>query len=104
MTEKAFMYITGPNVVKAVTGEEITHEGLGGGLVHNQKSGVAHFLASDDKEALDTLKKLLSYIPDNYLQDPPYIDTGDPIDRKDDSLRDVVPTDPSKSYDVLDII
>lgn len=104
MTEKAFMYITGPNVVKAVTGEEITHEGLGGGLVHNQKSGVAHFLASDDKEALDTLKKLLSYIPDNYLQDPPYIDTGDPIDRKDDSLRDVVPTDPAKSYDVLDII
>lgn len=104
MTEKAFMYITGPNVVKAVTGEEITHEGLGGGLVHNQKSGVAHFLASDDKEALDTLKKLLSYIPDNYLQEPPYVDTGDPIDRKDTSLRDVVPTDPSKSYDVLDII
>lgn len=104
MTEKAFMYITGPNVVKAVTGEEITHEGLGGGLVHNQKSGVAHFLAVDDKEALDTLKKLLSYIPDNYLQDPPYVDTGDPIDRKDDSLRDVVPTDPAKSYNVLDII
>ncbi|MDI6860605.1 MAG: carboxyl transferase domain-containing protein [Caldisericia bacterium] len=104
MTEKAFMYITGPNVVKAVTGEEITHEGLGGGLVHNQKSGVAHFLASDDKEALDILKKLLSYIPDNYLQDPPYVETNDPIDRKDISLRDVVPTDPTKSYDVLDII
>ncbi len=104
MTEKAFMYITGPNVVKAVTGEEITHEGLGGGVVHNQKSGVAHFLAKDDKEALDTLKKLLSYIPDNYLQDPPYFETDDPIDRMDESLRDVVPTDPTKSYDVLDII
>ncbi|MBC7194136.1 MAG: methylmalonyl-CoA carboxyltransferase [Caldisericia bacterium] len=104
MTEKAFMYITGPNVVKAVTGEEISHEGLGGGLVHNQKSGVAHFLAHDDKEALDTLKKLLSYIPDNYLQDPPYVETDDPIDRMDESLRDIVPTDPTKSYDVLDII
>ncbi len=104
MTEKAFMYITGPNVVKAVTGEEITHEGLGGGLVHNQKSGVAHFLARDDKEALDTLKKLLSYIPDNYLQDPPYFETDDPIDRMEESLRDVIPTDPTKSYDVMDII
>jgi len=104
MTEKAFMYITGPNVVKAVTGEEITHEGLGGGLVHNQRSGVAHFLAGDDKDALDTLKKLLSYIPDNYLQDPPLIETDDPIDRIEEFLRDVVPTDPSKSYDVMDII
>jgi len=104
MTEKAFMYITGPNVVKAVTGEEVTHEGLGGGLVHNQRSGVAHFLAGDDKDALDTLKKLLSYIPDNYLQDPPIIETEDPIDRIEESLRDVVPTDPSKSYDVMDII
>ncbi|MGB9750175.1 MAG: acyl-CoA carboxylase subunit beta [Caldisericia bacterium] len=104
MTEKAFMYITGPNVVKAVTGEEVTHEGLGGGLVHNQRSGVAHFLAGDDKDALDTLKKLLSYIPDNYLQDPPVIETEDPVDRIEESLRDVVPTDPSKSYDVMDII
>lgn len=104
MTEKAFMYITGPNVVKAVTGEEISHEGLGGGLVHNQKSGVAHFLASDDKEALDTLKKLLSYIPDNYLQDPPIFDTNDPIEREDESLRYIVPDDPSKPYDVKDII
>lgn len=104
MTEKAFMYITGPNVVKAVTGEEISHEGLGGGLVHNQKSGVAHFLASDDKEALDTLKKLLSYISDNYLQDPPIVETDDPIDRMDESLRYVVPDDPSKPYDVKDII
>lgn len=104
MTEKAFMYITGPNVVKTVTGEEISHEGLGGGLVHNQKSGVAHFLASDDKEALDTLKKLLSYIPDNYLQDPPIFDTNDPIEREDESLRYIVPDDPSKPYDVKDII
>lgn len=104
MTEKAFMYITGPNVVKAVTGEEISHEGLGGGLVHNQKSGVAHFLASDDKDALDTLKKLLSYIPDNYLQDPPTFDTNDPIEREDESLRYIVPDDPSKPYDVKDII
>lgn len=104
MTEKAYMFITGPNVVKAVTGEEITQEDLGGGLVHNQKSGVAAFLATDDKEALDILKKLLSFIPDNYLQDPPIIDSDDPIDRVDESLRNVIPDDPSKPYDVKDII
>ncbi len=104
MTEKAYMYITGPNVVKAVTGEEISHEGLGGGLVHNQKSGVAAFLATDDKDALDTLKKLLSFIPDNYLQDPPMIETNDPIERVDETLRSIIPEDPSKPYDVKDII
>lgn len=104
MTKNATMYITGPNVVKAVTGEEISHTDLGGGLVHNQKSGVAHFLAGDDKDALDTLKKLLSYIPDNYLQDPPNAECDDPIDRIEDSLLDVLPDDPSKPYDVIDII
>ncbi|NLI55835.1 acyl-CoA carboxylase subunit beta, partial [bacterium] len=104
MTKNATMYITGPNVVKAVTGEEISHTDLGGGLVHNQKSGVAHFLAGDDKDALDTLKKLLSYIPDNYLQDPPNAECDDPIDRVEDSLLDVLPDDPSKPYDVIDLI
>ncbi|HDH63216.1 MAG TPA: methylmalonyl-CoA carboxyltransferase, partial [Firmicutes bacterium] len=104
MTEKATMFITGPNVVKAVTGEEISQEELGGGLVHNQKSGNAHFLAKNDEDAIEITKKLLSYIPDNYLQEPAIVETGDPIDRADDELRDIVPTDPSKSYDVKDII
>ena len=104
MTEKATMYITGPNVVKAVTGEEISHEGLGGGLVHNQRSGNAHFLAKTDEDAIEITKRLLSYIPDNYLQEPAVVETDDPIDRADDELRDIVPTDPSKSYDVKDII
>ncbi len=104
MSEKATMYITGPNVVKAVTGEEVSHEGLGGGVVHNQKSGVAHFLASDDRQAIETARRLLAYLPDNYLQDPPVAQTGDPPDREEESLREVVPVDPSKSYDVLQVI
>jgi acetyl-CoA carboxylase carboxyltransferase component len=104
MSEKATMYITGPNVVKAVTGEDISHEELGGGTIHNQKSGVAHFLADDDRQAIETARTLLSYLPDNYLQEPATVDTGDPIDRMTEGLRDVVPADPSKSYDVLEII
>ncbi len=104
MTEKAMMYITGPNVVKAVTGENVTHEELGGGLVHNQKSGVAQFLASDDKEAIETAKRLLSFIPDNYLQEPPVYDSNDPTDRKTPELINAVPTEPNKAYDVKEII
>ncbi len=104
MTEKAMMYITGPNVVKAVTGENVTHEELGGGMVHNQKSGVAQFLAPDDKSAIETAKKLLSFIPDNYLQEPPTYDTEDPVDRKTPELINAVPTEPNKGYNVKDII
>ncbi len=104
MTEKAMMYITGPNVVKAVTGENVTHEELGGGLVHNQKSGVAQFLASDDKKAIETAKRLLSFIPDNYLQEPPEYESDDPTDRKTPELIDAVPTEPNKAYDVKEII
>ncbi len=104
MSEKATMYITGPNVVKAVTGEDVSHEGLGGGTIHNQKSGVAHFLAADDRQAIETARQLLSYLPDNYLQDPPAVESADPLDRAEASLREAVPVDPSKSYDVLQII
>ena len=104
MTKHAMMYITGPDVVKAVTGEVVSHEDLGGGLVHNQKSGVAHFLAEDDKEAIEKLKILLSYLPDNYLQTPPFVETGDSIEREIPDLIDVVPTDPNKGYDVKEVI
>jgi len=104
MSEQATMYITGPNVVKAVMGEEVSHEGLGGGLVHNQRSGVAHFLAANDEEAIRTVQALLSYIPDNYLQEPPAGPAGEEPGAGDPALREVVPTDPTKSYDVHEII
>ncbi len=104
MTKHAMMYITGPEVVKAVTGEVVSHEDLGGGLVHNQKSGVAHFLAEDDKEAIEKLKILLSYLPDNYLQTPPFVETGDSVEREIPELIDLVPADPNKGYDVKEVI
>jgi acetyl-CoA carboxylase carboxyltransferase component len=104
MSEQATMYITGPSVVKAVMGEEVSHEGLGGGVVHNQKSGVAHFLAADDEEALGTVRRLLAYIPDNNLQQPPLAASSDPADRSDPGLRDLLPADQAKSYDVHELI
>ena len=105
MTRKSStMYITGPAVVKSVLSEEVTHEQLGGGLVHNQKSGVAHFLAPDDVGAIETVRQLLSYIPQNYRERPPQSVSADPVTRLEPALRDVVPADPNKPYDVREII
>ena len=104
MTEKATMYITGPNVVEAVTGEKVTHEQLGGGIVHNEKSGVAHFLAKDDEEAINMVKVLLSYLPDNYLQDPPVVETTDSTERETPSLLQIVPEEPNVPFDVKEVI
>lgn len=104
MTEMATMYITGPDVLESVTGQKVSHEQLGGGVVHNQTSGVAHFLSKDDRAALELLKKLLSFLPDNYLQEPQAIANQDPLDREDESLRQIVPANPVKSYDVKQVI
>jgi len=105
MTRKSStMYITGPAVVKSVLSEEVTHEQLGGGLVHNQKSGVAHFLAADDESAIQGVKELLSYLPQSYREKPPKVESSDPITREDVSLRGIVPADPNKPYDVREII
>lgn len=104
MTEIATMYITGPDVLELVTGQKVSHEQLGGGVVHNQLSGVAHFLSKDDRAALELLKKLLSFLPDNYLQEPRAIANQDPLDREDESLRQIVPANPAKSYDVKQVI
>lgn len=104
MTETATMYITGPNVVEAVTGEKVTHEQLGGGIVHNEKSGVAHFLAKDDEEAINTVKVLLSYLPDNYLQDPPFVETDDSTERETPSILEIVPDEPNVPFDVKEVI
>ena len=100
----AHMFITGPQVIKAVTGEEIDFEGLGGAMVHNSKSGNAHLLAQNDEEALILVRKLLEYIPQNNMEDPPLVDTGDPPDRMDYELDSIIPSDPKKSYDVHDVI
>jgi acetyl-CoA carboxylase carboxyltransferase component len=98
------MYITGPDVIKAVTGEEVTHEELGGAHVHTTKSGVAHFAFDTEAECLRQVRRLLSFLPGNNTEDPPWQDTGDPPDRQDVSLRSLVPEDPRKPYDVKEVI
>jgi len=100
----SYMFITGPNVIKAVTGETIDFEGLGGATVHNSKSGIAHFICEDEKECILKIKRLLTYIPNNNLENPPVIDMGDNPDRQNEVLKKIVPNDPKKSYDVRDVI
>lgn len=98
------MFITGPQVIKAVTGEEVSPEALGGARVHTSVSGVAHFWAANEEECLDQVRELLSYLPSNNLEDPPVIACDDPIDRTEPRLRRVVPTDPTKAYDIHEVI
>lgn len=100
----SYMFITGPKVTKEVTGEDVTFEDLGGAEVHASKSGVAHFIVNSEEEAIYLVKKLLSYLPQNNMQDPPIIDTKDDPERRDEELNYMVPTDPSMGYEVRDII
>jgi acetyl-CoA carboxylase carboxyltransferase component len=100
----SFMHITGPDVIKAVTREEVTSEELGGAMVHNTKSGVAHFAAEDEEECIFLTKKLLSFIPQNNMEDPPFVPTSDPPDRMDEALDSIVPDSPTKAYDMKDVI
>mgnify|MGYP000226883760 CR=1 FL=1 len=102
--KKSYMFITGPQVIKAVTGEDVNFENLGGAMVHNQKSGNAHLIAKNEDEALNMVKILLSYIPSNNMEDPPALPAGDPPERVDYSLDTMIPEDPKKSYDVKDVI
>jgi acetyl-CoA carboxylase carboxyltransferase component len=105
MSEKtSYMFVTGPKVVKTVTGENISVEDLGGASVHATKSGVSHFLAKDEEEGLLLIRKLLSYLPANNLEEPPVVETSDPIDRLEDSLNEIIPDNPNKPYDVIDVI
>lgn len=104
MTENSYMFITGPDVVKAVMHEEISQEELGGGLVHAQESGVAHFLARDDRECLARVRQLLTYLPNNNRDDPPYIKPLDDPERGCPELEQIVPSDPHISYDVCQVI
>ena len=98
------MHITGPSVIKAVTGEEVTSEELGGARTHNVKSGNAHFMAKSEQECFDQVRKVLSYLPSNNLDDAPVAETKDSVDRMDMELRNIVPTNPNKSYDVKSVL
>ncbi len=98
------MFVTGPSVISAITGEKITMEELGGASAHSQKSGVAHFTAPDDKACLDEIKKLLSFLPSNNLEESPYVNTGDEINRVSQTLTNIIPDDSNKAYDVKTVI
>lgn len=102
--ENAYMFVTGPKVVKTVTGETITTEDLGGARVHATKSGVSHFMLENEQEGLMLIRKLLEYLPQNNLEDPIVTDCTDPIDRLDDALNSIVPENPNIPYDMLEVI
>jgi len=100
----SYMFVTGPKVVKTVTGEDVTQEQLGGAVVHATKSGVSHFVAENEEEGIMLIRKLLSYLPQNNMEEPPVVPCTDPIDRLDDSLNDIIPDNSNKPYDILDVI
>jgi acetyl-CoA carboxylase carboxyltransferase component len=102
--DTSYMFLTGPAVVKQVTGEEVSQEELGGAEVHSSKSGVAHFAAADDKEGIAMIKELLSYLPQNNMQSAPLRPTADPAGRADDALNDIIPDNPNKAYDMYGVI
>jgi acetyl-CoA carboxylase carboxyltransferase component len=100
----SYMFVTGPNVVKAVTHEEVDAETLGGAMTHTTRSGVAHLAAHDEASALRDARRLLGYLPQNNLGDPPTAATSDPVGRMDETLDTIVPDDPSTPYDMHDVI
>jgi methylmalonyl-CoA decarboxylase subunit alpha len=102
--ETSYMFVTGPKVVKSVTNEDVTTEELGGASIHTSKSGVAHFACESDEEQIMIIRKMLSYMPQNNLEEPPRIDCSDPINRLEDSLNYIIPENPNKPYDVKDVI
>ncbi|HEX7585044.1 MAG TPA: carboxyl transferase domain-containing protein, partial [Prolixibacteraceae bacterium] len=105
MVEKtSHMFVTGPEVIKTVTHEDVTKEELGGAITHASKSGVAHFTGSDEEQTLMMVRELFSFIPSNNMEEPPVKICTDPEDRQDASLNDIVPVDPNKPYDIKDII
>jgi len=102
--DTSYMFITGPDVIKAVTHEDVSSEDLGGAMVHNSKSGVAHFAAENDEDSISIIKELLSFLPSNNMEDAPRVPCDDPIDRKEESLREIVPLNPNKPYDIKEVI
>ncbi len=100
----SYMFITGPDVIKTVTHEEVSKEDLGGAATHNSKSGVAHFACEDEAAAIRTLRELLSFLPSNNLDEAPAVATQDPLDRRDEALKTLVPENPNKPYDMKEVI
>lgn len=100
----SYMFVTGPKVVKTVTGETVTAEELGGADIHGSKSGVAHFVSESEEEGILIIRKLLSYLPQNNLEDPPMAPCDDPINRLDDSLNEIIPEESNKAYNMLEVI
>jgi len=102
--DSSYMFITGPDVVKTVTGEEVTFEELGGAATHASKSGVAHFTAANDERCLEDARYLLSFLPQNNADPPPYFPPTDPPDREDAELDTLIPNEPTKAYDIKDVV
>jgi propionyl-CoA carboxylase beta chain len=100
----SYMFVTGPDVIKTVTHEEVSKEELGGAMTHNATSGVAHFAVPDDRECIRLIRELLGYLPSNNLDDPPRVETSDPRDREDEALDRLVPLQPNQPYDMHDLI
>lgn len=102
--DSSYMFITGPDVIKTVTHEDVTKDELGGAMTHNAKSGVAHFAADSDEHALRITRELLSFVPSNNMENPPFVATSDPTDRKDTKLNSIVPESSNQPYDIREII
>ncbi len=102
--DTSYMFITGPDVIKTVTHEDVTKDELGGAMTHNVKSGVAHFAADSDEHALRLTRELLSFVPSNNMDSPPFVATSDPSDRADEKLNSMVPESSTQPYDIRDII
>ncbi len=100
----SYMFLTGPAVVKSVLGEDVSQEDLGGASVHAGKSGVAHFAAEDEEDGIRTIKELLSYIPQNNMEEAPFVPTNDPYNRVDDMLNEIIPDNPNMPYDMYKVI
>lgn len=100
----SYMFLTGPKVVKTVTGEDVTQEQLGGASIHTTKSGVAHFSAATEEEGIALIRKLLSYIPQNNMEEAPSVENDDPVNRLDDILNEIIPDSPNKPYDMYQVI
>ncbi|MGL5015071.1 MAG: acyl-CoA carboxylase subunit beta [Bacteroidales bacterium] len=100
----SYMFLTGPKVVKTVTGEDVTQEQLGGASVHSTKSGVAHFAVDTEEEGLKLIRKLIGFLPQNNLEESPLYESNDPIDRLEDGLNDIIPDSPNKPYDMYEVI
>ena len=98
------MFITGPDVVKTVTHEDVSMDDLGGATVHATKSGVAHFACEDEQDCIETIRAMMSYLPSNNMEDAPFADTGDDPNRREKALEDLIPSDPRKAYDMHDVI